>query len=94
MAKISNEKLYITKCQNGSRILFNYKNYRLLDGVCDVVNGEIVSYFLLIFDNKTKYIELTLKECYELLALYACEDVNNNLLFKKLTILLKNLQIL
>jgi hypothetical protein len=78
--KITSE-IYFDKAQNGARVLFDLENYgvRLLDGVKD----DDESYFLRNFNDDTIY-ELTLKESYDLLALYSCNDVSKTVLLKQI----------
>ena len=90
MAKLSNEKEYDKKCINGARVLIDYfYEFRLLDGYQD----EKQSYFLLYYLNTEKeptvYIELTLEETYELLAL-SVADVAVDFILMEMTTYLNN----
>lgn len=75
------EEIYLDKARNGARVLFNVFEYRLLDGtkILEVDSNNYAtkeqdSYFIIDFSEDTFY-ELTLKEAYDLLALYVCKDV-------------------
>lgn len=63
---------YFKLAQNGSRGLFDFYDYRLLDGVKD----ETESYFLIDFSqqNNIRYYQIDLKTCYDLLTLYHYGD--------------------
>lgn len=92
MAKKINYNGYVERAKDGARLLFNFSGFKLIDGTILINDSqgytihEEESYFLIDYNNNPEgdiYV-LTLKEAYDLLALYACEDVSENVLMKNI----------
>lgn len=63
--KVITEEMYFDKAQNGARELFEFKQYRVLDGT----KGEDDSYFI-IDDSADVLYEIDVKTCYDLVTFY------------------------
>jgi hypothetical protein len=63
------EATYLDMAQNGARVLFDYEDYRVLDGIKD----EDESYFIIDFKNN-KWYEIDLKTCYDLFTVFLFGD--------------------
>ncbi|MFL0163990.1 hypothetical protein [Candidatus Clostridium helianthi] len=87
MGKKITEEIYLDKAQNGARKLFDINNYRFLDGNKE----DYESYFLIDFDDNIFY-ELSLKEAYNLLALYVCNDVSEHILVNQIEELIQTIE--
>lgn len=92
MAKKINVEIYFDKAQNGARVLFDLDtDYRLLDGVKD----DVESYFLIEFtgeEDENIFYELSLKEVYDLLTLYVCDEVDEDTLYEAIQALQESSQ--
>lgn len=92
MIKQINENIFNEKTQNSDRMLFDIDGYRLIDGdkLINADNETEQSYFL--FNDNTKEIyELNLKQAYDLLALYADKDVEEQVLCQDILDLIKSM---
>jgi hypothetical protein len=58
---------YFNLAQNGARVLFDYGEYRVLDGMKE----DTQSYFLKNFETQSWYL-LDLETCYNLVTIYYC----------------------
>ncbi|MFJ7954527.1 hypothetical protein ACIQZG_23790 [Lysinibacillus sp. NPDC096418] len=65
MTKLITFNDYLSKAENGARVLFDFYGYRLLDGI----KGETASYFIMDLKNDKTY-EISLSDAYELIACY------------------------
>jgi hypothetical protein len=86
ITKIS-EQTFNDKTQNSDRELFDVDAFRLIDG--DSYEGDelVRSYFLFDDSNNTIY-ELSLKDAYDLLSLYADKDVEEGVLYEDILALI------
>jgi hypothetical protein len=82
MAKKINIEIFNDKTKNSDRELFDVDGYRLIDGEVErsAGNPELVQSYFLFDDRENGIYEITLKEAYDLLALYADKDVEEGVL--------------
>ena len=82
MAKRVNIEVFNDKTKNSDRELFDVDGYRLIDGDGEGSpdNSELVQSYFLFDDRENKIYEVTLKEAYDLLSLYADKDVEEGVL--------------
>ncbi len=82
MAKRISIDIFNDKTKNSDRELFDVDGYRLIDG--DVGgspdSSELVQSYFLFDDRENEIYEVTLKEAYNLLSLYADKDVEEGVL--------------
>ena len=84
MAKRVNIEIFNDKTKNSDRELFDVDGYRLIDGDVEGEgspdNSELVQSYFLFDDRENEIYEVTLKEAYDLLSLYADKDVEEGVL--------------
>jgi hypothetical protein len=92
MIKQISEDIFNEKTQNSDRLLFDIDGFRLVDGDrCMNGGNEIEQSYFLFNDNINEIYELTLKQAYDLLALYADKDVEELVLCQDITELIKSM---
>ena len=92
MIKQISENIFNEKTQNSDRLLFDIDGFRLIDGDCYVNGGnETEQSYFLFNDNINEIYELSLKQAYDLLALYADKDVEELVLCQDIIDLIKSI---
>jgi hypothetical protein len=80
MIKKISEDIFNEKTQNSDRELFDVDGFRLIDGDRNINKNEIEQSYFLFDDLKDNIYELTLKQAYDLLSLYADKEVEESVL--------------
>jgi hypothetical protein len=80
MIKKINEDIFNEKTQNSDRELFDVDGFRLIDGDRFTKENELEQSYFLFDDIKKNIYELTLKQAYDLLSLYADKEVEESVL--------------
>lgn len=91
MAKKVDMDFFNERTQNSDRELFDVDGYRLIDGELEENTGELVQSYFLFDDRENDIYELTLKEAYNLLSLYADKDVEEGVLCEDIEELLSEI---
>lgn len=74
--------IFNDKTKNSDRELFDVDGYRLIDGDVEESpdSSELIQSYFLFDDRENQIYEVTLKEAYDLLSLYADKDVEEGVL--------------
>lgn len=89
MVKLISVDIFNEKTQNSDRELFNLDGFRLIDGDAILNGNELTQSYFLFNDRNESIYELTLKQAYDLLALYADKEVEEGVLCEDILELLK-----
>lgn len=85
MIKLINETTFNEKTKNSDRELFDIDGFRLIDGDSYLDDTKLEQSYFLFNDSKSLIYELTLKQAYDLLSLYADKEVEEGVLIEDIT---------